>query len=215
MNCPRTSLARLLLVALPCCIGCGEQASSTAPRAEAAIQPAGIASDATPAITAPPAAIAEMQPMGEEAAAKAATPVDTAPTKAPAAAAAKQPRREITFDNIKLAMTKDDKFDRKLITPEIEKLAGAPVKIRGWIHPNSVFQQSGITQFVLVRDNLECCFGPGAAIFDCIMVEMTPGHTADFTTRPIAVEGTFSIREVTAPWGALVAIYHLDAVGAK
>ena len=38
------------------------------------------------------------------------------------------------------------------------------VRIRGYILPS--FQQAGLTQFVLVRDNQECCFGPGAALHD-------------------------------------------------
>ncbi len=42
------------------------------------------------------------------------------------------------------------------------------VRVRGFILPS--FQQSGITQFVLVRDNQECCFGPGAALHDCVVV---------------------------------------------
>ena len=46
---------------------------------------------------------------------------------------------------------------------------------------------------MLVRDNQECCFGPGAALFDCVMVEMIPGNTTDFVTRPVTVEGKFLI----------------------
>ena len=64
-----------------------------------------------------------------------------------------------------------------------------PIRIRGYILPS--FQQSGLTQFVLVRDNMECCFGPGAALFDCIVVQMAEGKTAEYTIRPVAVEGEF------------------------
>jgi hypothetical protein len=193
--------AAWLVFALPWCVGCGQSATVSPTVVASATIPA--ASDEQPMVAEGSTTAATATPKAEAAPAKAVRPGE------------KLPVREITFDNIKLAMNKEDKFQRSLITPVIEKLSGTPVRIRGWIHPNSVFQQTGITQFVLVRDNQECCFGPGAAIFDCIMVEMTPGNTADFTTRPIAVEGTFTIREVTSPWGALVAIYHLDADGAK
>jgi hypothetical protein len=71
-------------------------------------------------------------------------------------------------------------------------------------------QKRGIKQFVLVRDNQECCFGPGAAIYDCILVEMQPGNTAEFSIRPVAVEGTFNIEEILGPDGKHLAIYHLD-----
>ena len=75
-------------------------------------------------------------------------------------------------------------------------------------------KKRGLTQFVLVRDNLECCFGPGAALFDCILVHMTPGNTAEFSIRPIAVEGVFSLEEVLGPDGNHLAIYRLDATKA-
>ena len=46
-----------------------------------------------------------------------------------------------------------------------------------------------LTVTVLVRDNLECCFGPGAALYDCVMVRMNPGKTTNFSIRPVTVEG--------------------------
>jgi hypothetical protein len=112
----------------------------------------------------------------------------------PAMKASSKRISDITFDTIKFEMKKGDKFLRSMLTPEIEKLVDRRIRIRGWILPS--FQQTGITQFVLVRDNMECCFGPGAALFDCIIVDMSPGNSANFTTRPVAVEGVFSINEV-------------------
>lgn len=117
---------------------------------------------------------------------------------------------DITFDSIKFDMEKGEGFERSMLTRQIEALAGQPVRVRGYILPTSVFTQTGISQFVLVRDNLECCFGPGAALFDCIVVELKPEKTTDFTIRPVAVEGTFSIREILDPDGKHLAIYHLD-----
>lgn len=116
-----------------------------------------------------------------------------------AEAAEKRPAKtkELTFDDIKFEMTKDEPFERKMIGEEIEKLAGRKVRIHGYILPS--FQQEGLTQFVLVRDNMECCFGPGAALFDCIVVNMAEGQTANFTTRPVAVEGTFQIEVLEDP----------------
>jgi hypothetical protein len=118
-----------------------------------------------------------------------------------------------TFDDIKFDIQPDAPFFREMITPEIEQLAGQRIRIRGWMLPT--FQRKGITQFVLVRDNLECCFGPGAALYDCIMVEMVPGTSADFSTRSIAVEGTFSIRPFMGPGDRHLAIYHLEGESVK
>ncbi len=116
--------------------------------------------------------------------------------------------REITFDDIKLEMQKGDPFVRDLLPAAVTALAGIPIRIRGYILPS--FQQTGLTQFVLVRDNQECCFGPGAALHDCIVVRMRPGKTADFSIRPVAVAGTFRIDELRAPDGTHLAIYALD-----
>jgi hypothetical protein len=117
-----------------------------------------------------------------------------------------------TFDDIRFDMKIGEKFNRSMLTKEIEALAGQRIRIRGYILPTP--QQHGIKQFVLVRDNQECCFGPGAALYDCILVEMKPGKTADFTIRPIAVEGTFDVREFVVD-GKDLAIYHLDAESAR
>jgi hypothetical protein len=124
--------------------------------------------------------------------------------------------KDITFDDIKLELEKDEKFIRdKHLTEKVDKLQGQKIRIRGWIHP-SVFTQTGIKQFVLVRDNQECCFGPGAALHDCIFVQMEEGTSTDFTTRPIAVEGVFKVEEIPGgPKGRQLAIYGMKAVTAK
>lgn len=114
---------------------------------------------------------------------------------------------DITFDDIKFDIKKDAPFKRQMLTEKIEKMAGKPVRIRGYILPS--FQQKGIKQFVLVRDNMECCFGPGAALYDCILVEMAEGKSASFTVRPVSVEGEFQIREFKGPDGKHLAIYHM------
>jgi hypothetical protein len=116
--------------------------------------------------------------------------------------------RDISFDDLKFEIEKGDPFKRSLLTDKIEALNGKRVRIRGFILPS--FQQTGLTQFVLVRDNLSCCFGPGAAIYDCVIVEMKPGESTDYSLYPVAVEGTFTISELLDPEGKTVAIYHLD-----
>lgn len=131
--------------------------------------------------------------------------------RAPVSAADAAPAgkvKDISFDDLKFEMEKEAPFVRTLLTPKIEQLAGAKIRIRGFILPT--FQQSGITRFVLVRDNMQCCFGPGAALYDCIVVEMAAGQTTDFHTRPVTVEGTFAIRELKSPDKKRhLAIYHL------
>ncbi len=100
---------------------------------------------------------------------------------------------EINFDDLKFEINKDAAFDDKLLTNELKELVGKKVKLRGYILPSTLFKETNIEEFVLVRDNQECCFGPGAALFDCVIVKMMPGKTTDFVTRPVTVEGQFKI----------------------
>ncbi len=124
------------------------------------------------------------------------------------------PHKDITFDDIKFDIAKDSKFKPSLLTPQIEELVGRRVRIRGFIFPS--FQQK-LRIFVLTRDNQECCFGPGAAIYDCIQVTMAPGTTAEYTTRIVTVEGHLTLRELLDfdDAGITRAIYHLDATSVK
>lgn len=163
----------------------------------------------------PPAAPAAPSPKAEQAAAPPARADESAakPEKTPAApppaAAPTSPLQDLSFDDLKFDMEKTEPFLRKMLTPKIEGYVGKPIRIRGYIRPTAF--QTGITSFVLVRDNLECCFGPGAWLYDCVLVEMNPGKSTDFSVRPVAVEGVFDVQEFLGPDGKHLAIYHLQA----
>jgi hypothetical protein len=118
-----------------------------------------------------------------------------------------------TFDDIKFDIEPDAPFDRSMLTDKVRELDGKPIRIRGYILPTS--QASGIKRFVLVRDNQECCFGPGAALFDCILVTMQGGKSAEFSVRPVAVEGKFKVEEFYGPDDKPLAIYRLDGEAVK
>ena len=121
--------------------------------------------------------------------------------------------RSVTFDKVKFEMKQGDPFKSELLTDDIRKLDGKTIRISGWMYPS--FQQTGLKGFILVRDNKECCFGPRAALFDCMIVDMVGGNTTDYSTYPITVEGVFKIKEVKGPDGKHLAIYHLDALNVK
>ena len=137
--------------------------------------------------------------------------------KATKARVAARKRGEITFDDLKFDIEKDGDFKPEMITKELKELDKKTLTLRGFILPTSVFQQSGIKQFVLVRDNQECCFGPGAAIYDCVWVEMAPGKTTNFATRVVTVKGKFEIdtEKYQYPDGGYYAIYRMIAEEAK
>ncbi|MFM7033691.1 MAG: DUF3299 domain-containing protein [Planctomycetia bacterium] len=115
------------------------------------------------------------------------------------------PPRDLSFDDIAFDMEKGSPFTRDLLPKRVTALERQRIRIRGYILPS--FQQRGLTQFVLVRDNMECCFGPGAALYDCIVVRMEPGKSTNFSIRPVAVTGTFRLNELRGPDGKHLAIY--------
>ena len=119
---------------------------------------------------------------------------------------------EATFDDLKFPMEKTAKFERSMLTPKVQSLFGQRIRIRGYMFPTPL--KRGIKQFVLVRDNMECCFGPGAALFDCVLVSMQGDATAEYSIRPVAVEGEFRFEPLAGPDGRPLAIYQMacDAV---
>jgi hypothetical protein len=118
---------------------------------------------------------------------------------------------DITFDDLKFDLEKEQKFDPAMLTDKIREMEGKRILIRGYMQPS--FRQKGIKSFVFVRDNKECCFGPGAALFDCMIVKLKKGESTTFQVRPFAVEGQLAIDEYEGPDGNLWAIFHLkDAI---
>jgi hypothetical protein len=117
---------------------------------------------------------------------------------------------DLTFDQLEFAIERDQDFQDAMLPETIKALKGKAVVIRGFMLAGGVFQQTGITQFVLVRDNLECCFGPGAYIYHNVQIEMNPGKTADFSSRPVTVEGTFDLRPFRIG-EKCYSIYHITA----
>jgi hypothetical protein len=114
---------------------------------------------------------------------------------------------DITFDSLKFDIEPDAKFDTNLLTKEINDLNGQKVRLRGYIRPS--VKQKGITNFVFVRDNQECCFGPGAAIYDCVLVSLDKDKSTEYTVRPVSVVGEFYLKEFIGPNGNTWAIFRM------
>jgi hypothetical protein len=75
----------------------------------------------------------------------------------------------------------------------LRNLHGAHVRIRGYMRPG--YEAEGITKFLFVRDNGECCYGPLPKIYDMIAVELAKGESTDLIEgTPFDVEGTLRIK---------------------
>lgn len=122
---------------------------------------------------------------------------------------------DLTFDEFEFAIEKDADFDRSMLNDKIESFNGKEILIRGFILDSSVFSLKNIKQFVLVRDNQQCCFGPGAYLFHNMQVEMVEGETANFSIRPVTVQGKFQIKPWIGPDGKCYSVYHVTAKSVK
>jgi len=116
-------------------------------------------------------------------------------------------RLELTFDDLSFEMEKGGKFERSMLTERIKKFHGEEVRLRGFIRPS--FRQSKIEKFVFVRDDKECCFGPGAAIYDNALVSLKKGTQTDYTVRPVVVVGQLYLKEYETPDGMVLSIYRI------
>lgn len=118
-----------------------------------------------------------------------------------------------TFDDIKFDIEKDEPFERSMLTEGVKELFGKHIRIRGYMYPT--YRSKGIDRFVLVRDNQECCFGPGAALYDCVRVTLQEGHEIEYSHTPIAVEGQFNLDEFRDPEGTVRAVFHIEGAEVK
>jgi len=88
---------------------------------------------------------------------------------------------------------------------------GRNVLLKGYIYPGK--QQTGITQFLLVRDQGDCCFGGNPKITDRVLVQLKdPGHPKgiNFSSRLTKIAGRFVIRPMGAPGMDGGVLYHLE-----
>jgi hypothetical protein len=97
------------------------------------------------------------------------------------------------------------------VPPEAMNLEGKKIFIKGFIYPGCGVD--GIRQFLLVRDQGDCCFGGNPKITDRIEVTLVDPLRLKFQSRLHKVGGTFHVAPLsTAVRGANGGVlYHLEA----
>ena len=85
---------------------------------------------------------------------------------------------------------------------------GRDVLLKGYMYPGK--QQRGIVQFLLVRDQGDCCFGGNPKITDRVLVELADSGGVEFTPRLVKVAGRFRVEPAGAPELGGGVLYHLD-----
>ena len=100
------------------------------------------------------------------------------------------------------------------VVPEAALAAhGRDVLLKGYMYPGK--QTSGIRQFLLVRDQGDCCFGGNPKITDRVLVTLADPAGIAFTPRLVKIAGRFSVRPAGAPEIGGGLLYHLEAARAR
>lgn len=122
----------------------------------------------------------------------------------------------VTYDDLdllKVLNMKQATAEAPKLMPEwMKNLDGKRVRIRGFMHPQSVFQEAGIARFVFCRDTGVCCFGPNPTIYYLIEVTMKKGTTTRYIdNHPFDVVGTFRIQlSQIKETGEIFQLYHIN-----
>ena len=91
---------------------------------------------------------------------------------------------------------------------------GDKVFIKGFIRPDSISYTKNIREFLLVRDNNQCCFGDLSQVkfYDQIQVRLSGGKTTDFSRKLFRVGGVLEIGPPNSSAGPDAPLtYRLDA----
>ena len=87
-------------------------------------------------------------------------------------------------------------------------LDGRDVLLKGYMYPGK--QQQGIVQFLLVRDQGDCCFGGNPKITDRVLVHLADPAGIEFSPRLKKIAGRFHVRPVGTDALAGGVLYHLE-----
>lgn len=95
------------------------------------------------------------------------------------------------------------------IPDSAKALDGQRVFIKGFVYPGK--KTSGITEFVLCRDNGSCCFGGQPKLNDMIQVKLKEPLSLDYDTNMRQLAGTFRVSTKSASDGLGQVLYELEA----
>ena len=105
----------------------------------------------------------------------------------------------------------DDNQPGQIVPPSALALEGKKIFLKGHIYPGT--QKSGIREFLLVRDQGDCCFGGNPKITDRIHVKLDDPLRLTYEPRLHNLGGTFHVEaQQNAIDGAKGGVlYHLQA----
>jgi len=94
------------------------------------------------------------------------------------------------------------------IPAAIKRWSGAKAEVTGYMVPTE-FRDGKTTEFLLMANQMLCCYGTVPKVNDWILVHL-PGGTEVIQDRPITFRGRFHVGAVVTD-GILTAVYGLEA----
>lgn len=101
---------------------------------------------------------------------------------------------------------------RRKLHPDVEKLEGRKVFLKGYMWNTTA--TTGISEFLLLKDNGQCCFGGKPKATDMIIVRVEDPRGVDKKAGLVAVAGTLECRPENRPMnpdGTGAPVYFLKA----
>jgi hypothetical protein len=117
-------------------------------------------------------------------------------------------RVSFTAQISKPGLAYDKATGQQSIHEEVLALDGKKIFLKGFMYPTR--KTSGITEFIMAKDNGECCFGGQPQITDMVYVKLDKPLKVDFTDQRVSVAGVFKAGKVNRAEG-LLPIYELEA----
>ena len=164
----------------------------------------------TPLALAPSTELAAVAPATPP---KPTKPDDSAPTRPKADREPTKPGdpEKITFDDLILGMQPDMVYRPFMLTDRAKELEGKRVRLSGDMLP---YDSKKAKEFILLRNN-KCLYGKGGQADHVALIQMKEGHTIDYTSKTVRIEGNLKIVPVTGSDGNTKHLYVLEESIAK
>ena len=141
-----------------------------------------------------PSSVASSVKAGVPATAAAESAATSTPAVAPVAVGPRKPTGPVKSMTIKeLGHFEYDAEKGGTIPADVLAMDNATVRLRGYILPMS--QAAELTDFALVPDLFNCCFGQPPGVQHVIMVRLPPKRGIDYTSEEVWVEGVLHVKE--------------------
>jgi hypothetical protein len=113
---------------------------------------------------------------------------------------------KITFDDLILGMQKDMVFRPFMLTDRAKELDGKRVRLSGDM---LAYDSKKAKEFILLRNN-KCLYGQGGQADHVALVHMKEGHTIDYTSNTVRIEGNLKIIPESGSDGNTKHLYVLE-----